>query len=175
MKAIVLSVACCLMLGATQVQAQSAAPESQRARFEQREKPSAEQRAAMHRDRMKKELSLDDKQAQAVYDFYLKQAETFDKQAEQARSDADARREQMKDAYTKQRTTMKSILSEEQFAKWERIQNEQARRMRQSWGDRHDPHRGPAAGEYCAPHRPADCGCSHVRPRRPASGCCHVR
>ena len=121
---------------------------------ERGERPTAEQIAKRQTDRMKKALSLDEKQYAKVYKLNLKQAK---RQAKMWRKSFEQQRAFKAD--------VKLILTAEQFAKYE--QGEKARReqwKRRGEGKRGDRPRGewkrgdgngtPIKGEKMAPIRP---------------------
>ena len=121
---------------------------------ERGERPTAEQIAKRQTDRMKKALSLDEKQYAKLYKLNLKQAK---RQAKMWRKSFEQQRAFKAD--------VKLILTAEQFAKYE--QGEKARReqwKRRGEGKRGDRPRGewkrgdgngtPVKGEKMAPIRP---------------------
>ncbi len=100
-------------------------------------------------DRMTEALQLDEAQATQIYDLNLQRAQRMEEQ-----------RQQMQAARKAEAERMKSILTADQFAKWERMQ-------------------GPKYGDHRR-HRPGDmatcdsCPCDKKRADCPrdAKGCC---
>ena len=76
-----------------------------------KERPTAEQMAQRQTDRMKEKLALTDAQAQQIYTYNLQQIKEMQ-----------AVREQMRAARQAEAAKMKSILTDEQFAKWQEMQ-----------------------------------------------------
>ena len=78
-----------------------------------KECPTAEQMAQRKADRLKEKLTLTDAQTKQVYELNLQQIK-----------DMQAQREQMRAARQAETNKMKSILTPEQFAKWQELQGE---------------------------------------------------
>ncbi|MDE6570555.1 MAG: DUF4890 domain-containing protein [Alistipes sp.] len=78
-----------------------------------KERPTAEQMAQRKADRLKEKLTLTDAQTKQVYELNLQQIK-----------DMQAQREQMRAARQAETNKMKSILTPEQFAKWQELQGE---------------------------------------------------
>ena len=96
-----------------------------------------EDMAAMQANRMKKELNLDDKQYQSVYNLFLKRARP--QQGQQV--DREARRAEMQKRHEAMQTELKKILTPEQYAQYEEMQKKEAERRRQ--GGPRGPQGGP--------------------------------
>ena len=103
--------AACMMIG-TGASAQNKQAQSRM----MKERPTAEQVAQHQTDRLKEKLSLTDKQAQQLYDYNLQQVKELQKQ-----------REQMRAARQAEVAKMKSILTPEQFEKWQKLQGDNQR------------------------------------------------
>ncbi len=78
-----------------------------------KERPTAEQMAQRKADRLKEKLTLTDEQTKQVYNLNLQQIKEMQ-----------AQREQMRAARQAEANKMKSILTPEQFAKWQELQGE---------------------------------------------------
>lgn len=78
-----------------------------------KERPTAEQMAQRKADRLKEKLTLTDAQTKQVYELNLQQIKAMQ-----------AQREQMRAARQAETNKMKSILTPEQFAKWQEMQGE---------------------------------------------------
>ncbi len=76
-----------------------------------KERPTAEQMAQRQTDRMKEKLALTDAQAKQIYAYNLQQIKEMQ-----------AQREQMRAARQAEAAKMKSILTDEQFEKWQEMQ-----------------------------------------------------
>ena len=111
--------AACMMIG-TGASAQNKQSQSRM----MKERPTAEQVAQHQTARLKEKLALTDKQAQQIYDYNLQQVKELQKQ-----------REQMRAARQAEVAKMKSILTPEQFEKWQKLQGDNLRG------------RGPKAGK----------------------------
>lgn len=92
------------------------------------EPPTPEQVAQKRTERMTRDLSLNEEQAKQVYNLTLEQA----RKGAQFRTQADAARaehmERMKAAREAEATQMKTILTSEQYAKWQENQDKMMRR-----------------------------------------------
>lgn len=102
----VVMAAACMMIG-TGVCAQNMQHQSRM----MKERPTAEQMAQRQTDRMKEKLSLTDEQTKEVYAYNLQQIKEMQ-----------AQREQMRAARQAEAAKMKSILTPEQFEKWQEMQ-----------------------------------------------------
>ena len=101
--------ALCLLIG-TGASAQNRNEQQSRM---MKERPTAEQMAQRKADRLKEKLTLTDAQTKQVYELNLQQIK-----------DMQAQREQMRAARQAETNKMKSILTPEQFAKWQELQGE---------------------------------------------------
>ena len=94
---------------------------------------------------MKKELNLDDKQYQSVYNFFLKRGEEmkaqFARPQQGQQVDREARRAEMQKRHEAMQTELKKILTPEQYAQYEEMQKKEAERRRQ--GGPRGPQGGP--------------------------------
>lgn len=97
--------AACLMIGS------GASAQQQKAGNGMKERPTAEQMAQRQTERLTKELSLTEAQAKQVYDLNLAEIKAQEAQRQQEMAERKARAEKMK-----------SILSDEQYAKWQQAQ-----------------------------------------------------
>lgn len=147
MKRIIFAAAAALCLAMTT----NADAQTRRTDAGTKERPNVEQTARRMTDRMTEALQLDEAQATQIYDLNLQRAQRMEEQ-----------RQQMQAARKAEAERMKSILTADQFAKWERMQ-------------------GPKYGERRG-HRPGDgrmatcdsCPCDKKRADCPrdAKGCC---
>ena len=114
-----------------------------------------EEMATMQADRMKKDLNLDDKQYQSVYNLFLKRGEEmkaqFAKPQEGQQIDREARRAEMQKKQEAMQAELKKILTPEQYAKYEEMQKKEAERRRQG-GPQGGP-RGPQGGQGMPPRQ----------------------
>ena len=114
-----------------------------------------EEMATMQADRMKKDLNLDDKQYQSVYNLFLKRGEEmkaqFARPQEGQQVDREARRAEMQKKQEAMQAELKKILTPEQYAKYEEMQKKEAERRRQ--GGPQDGPRGPQGGQGMPPRQ----------------------
>ncbi len=87
-------------------------------------------------EELKEGLELSDDQEKQVREIILAGFETMSKAREgmQDGGDREAMREKMQQMRDEQTEKIKAVLSEEQFAKYEKIQEERRERMRQGGG-----------------------------------------
>lgn len=124
MKAIKTAMICILALTAVSVGAQP--PQSRQGMQGRMQMPTPEQRAKESTERLTRELELTETQQQQVYNLLLANSKKSASLMENGVVDM----EQIRTENEKKRETtnieMKKILSEEQFAKWEKIQAERS-------------------------------------------------
>lgn len=105
-----------------------------------RERPTSEQMAEWQTKRMAEKLKLDEKQTQALYEYNLQGAKERQKRFEQMGAARQARAEKMK-----------SILTPEQFAQWEQMQQKHHKTMQH--GDRKNHEQCTTGQCSCANHQ----------------------
>ena len=114
-----------------------------------------EDMATMQADRMKKDLNLDGKQYQSVYNLFLKRGEEmkaqFARPQQGQQVDREARRAEMQKKQEAMQAELKKILTPEQYAKYEEMQKKEAERRRQG-GPQGGP-RGPQGGPGMPPRQ----------------------
>lgn len=124
------------------------------------ERPTAEQMARQKSDRMKKQLALNDEQTQQLYNYHLQQFREMQTRheaimAEQAAKRAEleaarnVQREKMKALRQAEADRMKSILTPEQFDKWQQLRQQapRGRRGQLQKGDQRRQQHGMKSGK----------------------------
>lgn len=116
-----------------------------------------EKMATHQADRLKKELDLNEKQYQSVYDLYLKRAEEmkalFANRQEGQKPNHEARREEMKKQQEALEASLKEILTKKQFAKYQEMQKKKLEQRKQGGPRGHHPHGGPRGGQGMPPRQ----------------------
>lgn len=107
---------------------------------ENRSNMTPEEMATSRTKQMTADLDLTEEQQKEVLAINLKNAETFGKLRGKRRSDLSedersALRSKMKEMQTENQKAMKKILTDEQYAKWDKMQKERMNRARNQRGN----------------------------------------
>lgn len=124
---------------------------------EQRREFNPEKMATHQADRLKKELDLNEKQYQSVYELYLKRSEEmkaqFANRQEGQKPNYEARREEMKQQQEALEASLKQILTKKQFAKYQELQKKEQEKRKQGGPRGPHPHGGPKGGQGMPPRQ----------------------
>ncbi|WP_289054622.1 hypothetical protein [Carboxylicivirga marina] len=97
---------------------------------QQRKRASAEDMAKHQTEMMEKSLDLSSEQSKTVSELNLKYAEKFKKIKEEAGGDREKMRTLRGELLNKKNDELKEVLSEEQFEKYIKLEEERAKEMR---------------------------------------------
>jgi Spy/CpxP family protein refolding chaperone len=123
-----------VMVAATTLMAQE---EQSSAKTQKHAQRTPEERAKEMTARLKEELNLTDQQSEELYAIHLKYAEERKGVLDAGREEREAQRTEIKSINDKQKAEMKSVLTEEQVARLDEMQQERAQKREGR------PHRGP--------------------------------
>jgi hypothetical protein len=115
---------------------------------QERQRPSAEERAQKQTDRMKEKLNLSDEQSKSVYDINLKYAKSDEIEFKKDQEAREKRMEAMKASHEKKDADLKNVLSADQYDKYQQQKKEAKRKMDKKMKNKHHK------GKKCPPPAP---------------------
>lgn len=124
MRTIKSALVCLLALAAVTVSAQPRQHQRGQRPSQERQQSTPEQRAKQKTEQLTKELGLNETQQKQVYDNHLAMSKTRLAGQEIQKRKREEMRAQFEKRHEAHKAEMKKILTSEQFAKWEKMQNE---------------------------------------------------
>ncbi len=125
MKKIVLALMMCAAVTGISAQTEKGRPQGQRegkGRQEQsQQRPSAEEKAKRHAEKLQSKLALDDKQYEQVYKLFVEEAKAQEQRIAEEKKKKEAEREKQRAQHEKK---MKKILNDAQFEQYTKLMEE---------------------------------------------------